>query len=108
LDVFEGFDFSFNYGIADIRDPTTLKHVLHSTSQQIVLHLAAQALVRYSYAQPVETYAVNVMGTVNLLEAVRTTPSVRALVNVTTFFRPSARSTIASWGALWSCSSCSS
>ena len=70
--------------IADIRDAESLTSAMQSTSPQIVLHLAAQPLVRYSYAQPVETYAVNVMGTVNLLEAVRNTPSVRALVNVTT------------------------
>jgi CDP-glucose 4,6-dehydratase len=49
----------------------------------IVLHLAAQPLVRYSYTAPVEIYAVNVMGTVNLLEAVRHTPSIKAVVIVT-------------------------
>jgi len=70
--------------IADIRDAESLTRAMQSTSPQIVLHLAAQPLVRYSYAQPLETYAVNVMGTVNVLEAVRNTPSVRALVNVTT------------------------
>ena len=51
---------------------------------EIIFHLAAQALTRYSYAQPMETYAVNVMGTVHLLEAVRATSSVKAVVNVTT------------------------
>jgi len=50
----------------------------------VVLHLAAQPLVRYSYVAPVETYAVNVMGTVNLLEAVRRTPGARTVVNITT------------------------
>jgi CDP-glucose 4,6-dehydratase len=50
----------------------------------IVFHLAAQPLVRYSYAEPTETYATNVMGTVNLFEAVRKTSSVRAVINVTT------------------------
>ena len=70
--------------IADIRDAMSLTRAMQSASPDIVLHLAAQPLVRYSYAQPVETYAVNVMGTVNLLEAVRKTPSVRALVIVTT------------------------
>jgi len=48
-----------------------------------VLHLAAQALVRRSYREPVATFETNVMGTVNLLEAVRATPSVRAVVVVT-------------------------
>jgi CDP-glucose 4,6-dehydratase len=70
--------------IADIRDADTLTRAMQAASPEIALHLAAQPLVRYSYAQPVETYAVNVMGTVNVLEAVRNTPSVRALVNVTT------------------------
>ena len=46
--------------------------------------MAAQPLVRYSYAEPVETYATNVMGTVNLFEAIRKTPSVRAVINITT------------------------
>lgn len=69
--------------IADIRDGAMLAASLQTARPEIILHLAAQALVRYSYAQPVETYAVNIMGTVNLLEAVRTTPSVRAVVNVT-------------------------
>jgi GDP-mannose 4,6 dehydratase len=62
--------------IADIRDAESLTRAMQSTSPQIVLHLAAQPLVRHSYAQPVETYAVNVMGTVNVLEPVRNTPSV--------------------------------
>lgn len=70
--------------IADIRDADTLSIALQSAKPEIVFHLAAQPLVRYSYAQPVETYSVNVMGTVNLLQAVRNTPSVRAVVNVTT------------------------
>ena len=70
--------------IADIRDAASLTRAMQAASPEIVLHLAAQPLVRHSYAQPVETYAVNVMGTVNLLEAVRNTPSVRAFVNVTT------------------------
>ena len=69
--------------IADIRDGAMLAASLQAAKPEIILHLAAQALVRYSYAQPVETYAVNVMGTVNLLDAVRTTPGVRAVVNIT-------------------------
>ena len=51
---------------------------------EIVIHMAAQPLVRYSYQNPVETYATNVMGTVHLLESVRNTPGVKAVVNITT------------------------
>lgn len=70
--------------IADIRDAAALMQAMQAACPDIVLHLAAQPLVRYSYAAPVETYAVNVMGTINLLEAVRQTPSIKAVVNVTT------------------------
>jgi len=70
--------------IGDIRNAEQLKLAMQAAQPDIVLHLAAQALVRYSYAQPIETYSVNVMGTVCLLEAVRATPSVKAVVNVTT------------------------
>lgn len=70
--------------IADIRDASALTAAMQHAQPDIVLHLAAQPLVRYSYVNPVETYAVNVMGTVNLFEAVRKTSSVRAVVNVTT------------------------
>lgn len=69
--------------IADIRDGATLAASLQAAKPEIIFHLAAQALVRYSYIQPAETYAINVMGTVNLFEAVRATPGVRAVVNVT-------------------------
>lgn len=70
--------------IGDVRDMDYLKQVFAQYQPQVVLHLAAQALVRYSYANPVETFATNLMGTVNVLEAVRNTPSVRSVVNVTT------------------------
>ena len=70
--------------IAEIRDAEKLTRTMQAAKPEIVLHLAAQPLVRYSYTAPVETYAINVMGTVNLLEAVRATPGVRAVVNVTT------------------------
>lgn len=69
---------------ADIRDAGAFAAAMQAAQPDIVFHLAAQSLVRYSYAAPVETYAVNVMGTVNLLEAVRATSGVRAVVNVTT------------------------
>lgn len=70
--------------IADIRDAQTLERAMQAARPEVVLHLAAQPLVRHSYTEPVETYSVNVMGTINLLEAVRKSPGVRAVVNVTT------------------------
>ena len=70
--------------IADIREGERLKKAMQLADPEIVFHLAAQPLVRYSYVQPAETYEVNVMGTVHLLEAVRATPEVKAVVNVTT------------------------
>ncbi|MDB5822780.1 MAG: CDP-glucose 4,6-dehydratase [Herminiimonas sp.] len=70
--------------IGDIRDGSNLMRAMQAAQPQIVFHLAAQSLVRYSYTAPVETYTVNVLGTVNLLEAVRQTPSVKAVVNITT------------------------
>lgn len=70
--------------IADIRDPAALESALAAACPQLVLHLAAQPLVRASYAEPVATYATNVMGTIHLLEAVRRVDSVKAVVNVTT------------------------
>ena len=69
--------------IGDIRDLANLHKVFAEYEPEIVFHMAAQALVRYSYIEPVETYSTNVMGTVNLLEVVRTTKSVKAIVNVT-------------------------
>ena len=69
--------------IGDIRDAETLSKAMRDAAPDIVIHMAAQPLVRYSYVNPVETYSTNVMGTVQLLEAVRQTPSVRAVVNVT-------------------------
>ena len=68
----------------DIRDSRRLTQAINEFAPEVVFHLAAQPLVRRSYADPVGTYAVNVMGTVNVLEAVRTTSSVRAVVCVTT------------------------
>jgi CDP-glucose 4,6-dehydratase len=70
--------------LGDIRDLAHLQKVFSEYQPEIVIHMAAQPLVRYSYVEPVETYSTNVMGTVNLLEAVRATPSVKAVVNVTT------------------------
>lgn len=70
--------------VGDIRDLDSLKKVFDSIQPEIVLHLAAQPIVRDSYKDPVYTYETNVMGTVNILECVRTTPSVRSFLNVTT------------------------
>ena len=70
--------------IADIRDQERLGSEMHAAAPEIVIHMAAQPLVRESYKIPVDTYAINVMGTVNLLEAVRACPTVRAVVTVTT------------------------
>jgi len=69
---------------ADIRDYGKLKDFIAETQPEIIIHMAAQPLVRYSYIYPRETYEVNVMGTVNLLDAVRETGSGKAVVNVTT------------------------
>ena len=70
--------------IADILNPQTLEQVFKEFQPEIVFHLAAQPLVRLSYAEPVLTYQTNVIGTLNVLEAARKTPSVKAFVNITT------------------------
>lgn len=69
--------------IANVRDLNTLRTELAESGAEVVFHLAAQSLVRESYANPVETYATNVMGTVHLLEAVRASKHVHAVVVVT-------------------------
>ena len=68
----------------DVRDLDHLLSVFTAFQPEIVIHMAAQPIVRESYADPVGTYATNVMGTVDLLEAVRQTPSVKSVLNVTT------------------------
>lgn len=77
-------DLLCSHYIADVRDGAALIEAMQRVQPEIVIHMAAQPLVRDSYVIPVDTYAVNVMGTVNLLEAVRQCPSVKAVVNVTT------------------------
>ncbi len=69
--------------IGDVRDRVNLIKCMQDAKADIVIHMAAQALVRYSYRHPVETYEVNVMGAVNLLEAVRATDSVRSVLVIT-------------------------
>lgn len=68
----------------DVRDRDRLRHTLEAARPDVVFHLAAQSLVRASYRDPAGTYATNVMGTVHLLDLVRSTPSVAAVVVVTT------------------------
>lgn len=63
---------------ADIRDLNALQHALTAAQPDIVIHLAAQPLVRAGYDDPIATYATNGMGTANLLQSIRHTPSVRA------------------------------
>ena len=69
--------------VADVRDLDAVRRVVDAARPDVVLPLAAQAFVRRSFREPVDTYAVNVMGTVNVLEAIRLTDSVRAAVVVT-------------------------
>lgn len=70
--------------IGDIRDYDKLKAVFDEYRPEVVFHLAAQPIVRESYKAPRYTYDTNVMGTVNVLECVRLTPSVKSFLNVTT------------------------
>lgn len=78
-----GLERSIESQIADVRDADELWTTVERTRPTVVFHLAAQSLVRDGYANPVETYATNVMGTVNLLDAVRRVDSCRATVVVT-------------------------
>ncbi len=70
--------------IGDIRDLGALKSAFDAANPEVVFHLAAQPIVRESYRNPAYTYETNVMGTVNILECVRTNESVRSFLNVTT------------------------
>ena len=69
---------------ADIRDGKRMKEIFAEYQPEIVFHLAAQPLVRLSYEIPVETYEVNLMGTIHVMEAIRNTPSVKVGVMITT------------------------
>ena len=68
----------------DIRDIEFFTNAMQQAEPEIVIHMAAQPLVRDSYVDPVGTYATNVMGTINMLEAVRNTPTAKAVLNITT------------------------
>ena len=70
--------------IGDILDDAVLEKTMQEFQPEIVFHLAAQPLVRLSYSEPVLTYKTNVIGTLNVLEAARKCPSVKAFVNITT------------------------
>lgn len=79
-----GLSDKMNSVTGDIRDLGHLMKVFSEVHPEIVIHMAAQPIVREAYKDPVYTYETNVMGTVNICEAVRKTPSVRSFVNVTT------------------------
>lgn len=70
--------------IADVRDQDTLHKSMTEFNPDILIHMAAQPLVRYSYEEPVETYEVNVIGTVKVLEVARSCLNLKAIVNITT------------------------
>jgi CDP-glucose 4,6-dehydratase len=78
-----GVERDVHHRIGDIRDLAALSASVEEAAPSIVIHMAAQSLVRRSYAEPVETYATNVMGTVHVLEAVRSQPRIEAVVIVT-------------------------
>lgn len=69
---------------ADIRDGQKMKEIFAEYQPEIVFHLAAQPLVRLSYEIPVETYEINVMGTIHIMEAIRSVDSVKVAVMITT------------------------
>lgn len=72
-----------DHHVGDVRDLPSLELAIENAAPEVVIHMAAQSLVRYSYANPVETFSTNVMGTVHVLDAARRVPSVRAIVIVT-------------------------
>ena len=79
-----GLDGEIRHIKGDVRDFERMRAALSDARPEVVFHLAAQPIVRESYRIPRETFEINIMGTVNLLEAVRETGSVRSVVNVTT------------------------
>lgn len=79
-----GLDQDMRTVTGDIRDLSLLLDTFKRIQPEIVIHMAAQPIVRESYKNPVYTYDVNVMGTVNVMECIRVTDSVKSFVNVTT------------------------
>jgi len=69
--------------IGDVRDQEKLREVFNKFNPDIVFHLAAQAIVRHSFNDPIDTFSVNVMGTINILEVSRLTKSVKAVISIT-------------------------
>ena len=67
----------------NIEDFAMIQKVVKENKPEIVIHMAAQSLVRKSYEEPITTFATNIMGTVNLLQAIKTTGNTRVLINVT-------------------------
>lgn len=78
-----GLDEHISHFQGDVRDREKLADVVSTFRPEIIFHMAAQALVRPSYEDPASTFAVNAMGTLNLLEAVRETPDVKAVICIT-------------------------
>jgi CDP-glucose 4,6-dehydratase len=76
-------EYEIQHVIGDIRDQKKLSDTLMKFEPEFVFHLAAQAIVKQSYNEPVETFSTNIMGSVNLLEAVKNCESVRSLVYIT-------------------------
>jgi CDP-glucose 4,6-dehydratase len=83
--LFESADVAhqMNSVLGDIREPEAVLRCMATAKPEVVIHLAAQSLVRYSYQNPIETFATNVMGTAHVLDAVRSTETVKAVVVVT-------------------------
>ena len=79
-----GLASRLTHRLGDVRDAGATRECVALARPEIVFHLAAQPLVRRSYAEPLETYATNVMGTAHVLEACRNAPDLRAIVVVTT------------------------
>ena len=79
-----GLEDNMDSRLVDIRDLGSLKKLFEEVLPEVVFHLAAQPIVRDSYKDPVYTYETNVMGTVNILECIRATDSVKSFLNITT------------------------
>ncbi|MCK5074701.1 MAG: CDP-glucose 4,6-dehydratase [Bacteriovoracaceae bacterium] len=81
---YEALDLGIHSTIDDVRNRQKLKKVMGEFRPDIVFHMAAQPLVRLSYQEPVETMEINIIGTLNVYEAVKNTSSVKAIVSITT------------------------
>ena len=73
-----------NYTFADVRDYSAVKRVISDFAPDIIFHMAAQPIVRLSYSDPADTFTTNVLGTLNILEAVRAEKANTTIVNITT------------------------